>query len=195
MTDVAVVEGRFPRTPAWWGMLLLITTEATLFALLLVSYFYLRFEAPGSWPPGESDPDLLVPTTMTALLMASSVPAYLADTSIRRGQLDRLRVYLVSTLVLGSAFLALQAFEYSRKLDELRPQSDAYGSLFFTITGLHGSHVAVGLVLLVWVLVWASLGRYDARNRTAVEVSSLYWHFVHIAWLAVFLSLYLSPRL
>jgi len=195
MTSMAVVEGRLPRTPAWWGMLLLITTEATLFALLLVSYFYLRFEAPGGWPPSTGDPSLLVPTIMTALLMASSVPAYLADASIRRGDVDRLRLYLASTLILGTAFLALQALEYSHKLEELRPQTDVYGSLFFTITGLHGSHVLVGLVVLGWVLLWASLGRYDAEHRTAVEVSSLYWHFVHVVWLFVFFTVYLSPRL
>jgi heme/copper-type cytochrome/quinol oxidase subunit 3 len=184
------------RSPAWWGMLLLIATEATLFALLLVSYFYERFEAVGPWPPdGIAEPKLLVPAVMTALLMASSVPAYLADTSIRRGEVERLRLYLASTLVLGAAFLGLQAWEYSDELDVLRPQTNAYGSLFYTVTGLHGAHVIVGLFLLGWVLAWALRGRYGADRHLAVEISSLYWHFVHVVWLFVFLSLYLSPRL
>jgi heme/copper-type cytochrome/quinol oxidase subunit 3 len=196
MTSVAVAErSGASRSPAWWGMLLLISTEATLFALLLVSYFYERFESVGPWPPEGADPKLLVPALMTALLMASSIPAYLADSSIRRGEVDRLRLYLASTLLLGLAFLALQAWEYSDKLDALRPQTDAYGSLFYTITGLHGAHVIVGLLLLGWVLVWASRGRYGAHRHLAVEISSLYWHFVHVVWLFVFLSLYLSPRL
>jgi heme/copper-type cytochrome/quinol oxidase subunit 3 len=176
-------------------MLLLITTEATLFALLLVSYFYLRFESPGPWPPDGADPKLLVPAVMTVLLMSSSIPAYLADTSIRRGEVDRLRLYLASTLLLGAAFLGLQAWEYSDRLDVLRPQDDAYGSLFYTVTGLHGAHVVVGLALLGWVLAWAFRGRYGAHRHLAVEISSLYWHFVHVVWLFVFLSLYLSPRL
>src|SRR4029078_8123249 len=136
-------------------VLLCSPTAATLFALFLVSYFYLRFESIGPWPPNGSDPKLLVPTVMTALLMASSVPAYLADTSIRRGDVDRLRVYLASTLVLGAAFLASQAYECHDKLRSLSPQEDAYGSLFYTITGLHGSPVIVGPVLLGWVLSWA----------------------------------------
>ena len=195
MTTIAYVEGRFPRSPAWWGMLLLITTEATLFALFLVSYFYLRFESIGPWPPNGSDPKLLVPTVMTALLMASSVPAYLADTSIRRGDVDRLRFYLASTLVLGAAFLALQAYEYHDKLRSLRPQEDAYGSLFYTITGLHGSHVIVGLLILAWTQFFAWRGAYASENHVAVQVSALYWHFVHVVWLFVFFSLYLSPRL
>jgi len=195
MTTIAYVDGRFPRSPAWWGMLLFITTEATLFALFLVSYFYLRFESVGPWPPSGSDPKLLIPTVMTALLMASSLPAYLADASIRRGDVDRLRFYLASTLVLGSVFLALQAYEYHDKLRSLRPQDDAYGSLFYTITGLHGAHVIVGLVLLGWVLFWAVRGRYGAQRCVPVEISSLYWHFVHVVWLFVYVSLYLAPRL
>jgi heme/copper-type cytochrome/quinol oxidase subunit 3 len=183
------------RSPAWWGMLLLIATEATLFALLLVSYFYERFEAVGPWPPDGADPKLLVPAVMTGLLMLSSIPAYLADSSIRRGEVERLRLYLASTLLLGAAFLALQAWEYSDELELLRPQTNAYGSLFYTITGLHGAHVIVGLLLLGWVLLWAFRGRYGAHRHLAVEISSLYWHFVHVVWLFVFLSLYLSPRL
>jgi heme/copper-type cytochrome/quinol oxidase subunit 3 len=177
-------------------MLLLIATEATIFALLLVSYFYDQIESTGPWPPdGIPEPKLLVPAVMTALLMASSVPTYLADASIRRGEVDRLRLYLASTLLLGAAFLALQAWEYSDKLDLFRPQTNAYGSFFYTITGLHGAHVIVGLLLLGWVLVWAFRGRYGADRHLAVEISSLYWHFVHVVWLFVFLSLYLSPRL
>jgi heme/copper-type cytochrome/quinol oxidase subunit 3 len=197
MTAVTYAEGSAAsRSPVWWGMLLLIATEGTLFALLLVSYFYERFESVGPWPPdGIAEPKLLVPALMTTLLMASSVPAYLADTSIRRGEVDRLRLYLASTLVLGAAFLGLQAWEYSDKLGVFRPQTNTYGSLFYTITGLHGAHVIIGLLLLGWVLVWALRGRYGADRHLAVEISSLYWHFVHIVWLFVFLSVYLSPRL
>src|SRR4029078_9187860 len=118
-------------------VLLCSPTAATLFALFLVSYFYLRFESIGPWPPNGSDPKLLVPTVMTALLMASSVPAYLADTSIRRGDVDRLRFYLASTLVLGAAFLALQAYEYHDQLRSLTPHDDAYSARLYTITGVH----------------------------------------------------------
>lgn len=196
MTAVTYAQGRFPRDPGWWGMLLLIATEAALFAVLLASYFYIRFRDAGPWPPeGMADPSLLVPALMTVLLTASSVPAYLADRSVRRGDVERLQLYLGATLVLGACFLGLQAWEYSDKAGLFRPQTNTYGSLFYTITGLHGMHVVVGLVLLAWVLAWSFAGRYGRDRHLAVEVTSLYWHFVHIAWLAVFLSLYLSPRL
>ena len=187
---------RAPRAPAWWGMLLLIATEAMLFALLLASYFDIRFQSDGPWPPvGIAEPKLLRPVIMTLLLMASSIPAYLAETSIRRGDAGRMRAFLGLTLVLGATFLGLQVWEYVDNLDKFRPQTDAYGSLFYTITGLHGLHVIAGLVLLSWALFWGFRGRYTAERHLPVQNVSLYWHFVHGVWLFVFLSLYLSPRL
>jgi heme/copper-type cytochrome/quinol oxidase subunit 3 len=184
------------REPAWWGMLLLVATEAALFLLLLASYFFLRFNTPGHWPPaGVDQPKLLKSGIMTALLMTSSVPAYLAEQAIRRGNVARLKTMLGATLLLGSGFLALQAWEYSEKLAKLRPSDNAYGSIFYTITGLHGAHVIVGLLLLLWALILAWRGAYDAERHLAVQNVSLYWHFVHAVWLFVFASLYLSPRL
>jgi len=183
------------RRPGWWGMVLTLATDLAAFAALLAGYFYIRFVTAQAWPPdGIAEPKLLKPWIMTALLMASSIPAYLADSSIRRGEVDRLRLYLASTLLLGAAFLALQAWEYSDKLDVLRPQDDAYGSLFYTITGLHGSHVIVGLLLLLWTQFFAWRGAYTAERHVAVQVAALYWHFVHVVWLFVFVSLCVGLR-
>jgi heme/copper-type cytochrome/quinol oxidase subunit 3 len=196
VTTVAHRAPPLTREPAWWGMLLLVATEAALFALLLASYFYVRFQTEGPWPPeGITAPKLLKPAVMTVLLMASSVPAYLAERNARRGDRGGLVVSLAATLLLGSAFLALQAWEYSEKLDLLTPRTNAYGSLFYTITGLHGAHVIVGLLLLSWTLVFALRGAFTAERHLAVQNVSLYWHFVHGVWLVVFTSLYLLPSL
>lgn len=196
MTTVAHRAPPLTREPAWWGMLLLIATEAALFALLLASYFYVRFQTDGAWPPdGIAAPKLLKPAVMTVLLMASSIPAYLAERNARRGDRRGLVASLAATLVLGSAFLALQAWEYSEKLDLFTPHTNAYGSLFYTITGLHGAHVIVGLLLLCWTLVFALRGAFTAERHLAVQNVSLYWHFVHGVWLVVFTSLYLLPSL
>jgi len=177
-------------------MLVVVLTEATLFALLLASYFYTRFRSPGAWPPdGQPDPRLLKPVIMTLLLMASSVTVYFAELGSRQSNRRRLHVGLAATFVLGLSFLILQGFEYHEKLAELRPSTDAYGSLFYTITGLHGAHVIVGLLILAWTQFFAWRGAYASENHVAVQVSALYWHFVHVVWLFVFFSLYLSPRL
>ena len=196
MTTLAHRAPPLTREPAWWGMLLLIATEATLFALLLASYFYVKFQTAGPWPPdGIADPKLGKPIAMTALLMLSSIPAYLAERNARRGDQRGLVLSLALTLLLGSAFLALQVLEYTEKVDLFTPRTNAYGSLFYTITGLHGMHVIAGLVLLVWTLVFALRGAFTAERHLAVQNVSLYWHFVHVVWLFVFTSLYLLPSL
>jgi heme/copper-type cytochrome/quinol oxidase subunit 3 len=177
-------------------MLLVVATEATLFAVLVASYFYLRFQHQGSWPPdGIADPKLLLPTIMTVLLVASSVGIYLSERAIRRGDQGRLRLGMAITFLLGLAFLVLQGVEYHEHLAEIRPSTDAYSSLFFTITGFHGAHVVIGLLLLLWTQVFAWRGAYRAENHVAVQVVALFWQFIPIVWVVIYASLYLSPRL
>ena len=74
------------------------------------------------------------------------------------------------------------------------PQTDAYWSLFFTITGVHGAHVAMGLLMLTMNLVRASLGHFTSDRRLAVQTGALYWHMVDAVWLIIFTALYLLPR-
>jgi heme/copper-type cytochrome/quinol oxidase subunit 3 len=196
MTTVEIPAPPIGRPTGWWGMLVVIATEAALFAILLASYFFVRFTTPGPWPPdGIAEPKLLKPLVMTVLLMASSATVYAAELGIRAGNRRRLHAGIAATFLLGTSFLVLQGFEYDEKLQEFDPQTDAYGSFFYTITGLHGSHVVVGLLLLAWTQFFAWRGAYAAENHVAVQVSALYWHFVHAVWLFVFASLYLAPLL
>ena len=179
-------------SPGAWGMLLVIGTEAALFAYLLFSYFYLGSLARGPWPPsGPPDLHLVVPNT-AVLLLSSGTMAW-AESGIRRGRTGRLRAGLLATLVLGLAFLAIQALEYRTR--PFGPRTDAYGSLFFTVTGFHGAHVAVGLLMIGFVAARAFLGHFAAGRHEAVTNVSWYWHFVDLVWLAVFTSLYLVPHL
>ena len=175
----------------WWGMVLLIITEASLFAYLLFSYFYLGSMSRGAWPP-PGPPELRLALPNTGILLLSSASMWWAESGVRRGEQGRLRLGLLCTLVLGVVFLVIQGVEYSNK--PFTPATDAYGSLFFTITGFHGAHVAVGLLMIVVVAVRAWLGHFSERRHLAVTNVSWYWHFVDVVWLAVFTSLYLSPR-
>src|SRR4026209_1779591 len=162
-------------------MLLLIATEAALFALLLASYFYTKFQTEGPWPPdGIADPKLAKPIVMTRPPMGSGgrvvrsrTPAYLAEGNGRRGNQRGLVLALAATLVLGGAFLAMQVWEYTEKVDLFTPRTNAYGSLFYTITGLHGMHVIAGLVLLLWTLVFALRGAFTAERHLALQNVSL----------------------
>ena len=96
------------RSFGWWGMVWLIATEATLFALLLASYFYLRFRNGPEWPPGELHaPELALPLVMTAILWSSSIPVHIADKGMRGGDQGRLKWGLALGFVLGAVFLFL----------------------------------------------------------------------------------------
>jgi heme/copper-type cytochrome/quinol oxidase subunit 3 len=180
----------------WWGMVLLVATEATLFAVLLASYFYVRFKTSGGWPPdGIADPKLLRALVMTILLASSIVFVYVAETGIRRGSQRALVAGLATAFLLGLAFLGLQIWETVVLSREFTPRTDTYGSLVFTITGAHSAHLLAGLLLLAWVQARAWFGAYSPRRHLGVQMGALYWYFVVAVQLAIFVSLYLTPRL
>lgn len=184
------------RPLGWWGVVGLIATEATLFGLLLFVNFYLRANA-DRWPPaGTADPELVKSGIRSVVLIASSIPIVLAERAHRRGALRAFRRWLVLALLMASVFLAGHVQEYFELWPELRPDSSAYGSIFYTLTGLHALHLMVGMAVLIYLLVQSSRGRYDGqRDPTAVASGSLYWHFVDVVWVAVYASLYLSVTL
>ena len=183
------------RALGFWGMVMLIFTEATLFGIVLFSYFYLRFQSGPEWPPGGIEkPDLFLVSIMTPILLLSSGPMHWAHSGIRRGKVWRLRLGLLVTFLMGTAFLALQAVEYHEILTaQFTPRTNVYGSLFFAITGFHGIHVAVGLLMNLWLQAYARRGRFSADRHLAVENVALYWHFVDAVWVFILVSLYLSP--
>jgi len=147
--------------------------------------------ARGPWPPSGL-PELRLALPNTGVLLLSSGAMWWAESGIRRGDETRLRLGLMLTLLLGAVFLGIQLVEYRHQ--SFTPATSAYGSLFYTITGFHGAHVAVGLLMLAVVGLRAWLGHFSSRHHLAVTNVSWYWHFVDAVWLAVFTSLYLSPR-
>ena len=182
---------------AWWGMVWLILTEAAVFGTLIVSYFYLRFRGGPTWPPdGIPKPDLVLPLVMSAILWSSSIPVHLADSAIKKGKRSMFRWGLAIGWLLGATFIVLQlAVEWPGLLKDFSPRTDAYGSIFFTLTGLHGLHVIVGLVMSAWIQYWALKGRYDEVRHVSVQNFAMYWHFVDSVWLFVLLTLYISPHI
>jgi heme/copper-type cytochrome/quinol oxidase subunit 3 len=172
-------------------MVLAVVTEASLFLNLLFSYFYVAVQSSG-WPP-EGPPELKLALPNTILLLASSLTMWWGERGIRRGSRAQLLLGALATFVLGTAFIAIQAIEYENH--RFTPQTDVYGSLFFTITGFHGAHVIVGLLMVAFVVARALAGSLTSARHLAVQNVAFYWHFVDVVWLCVFASLYLSPRL
>ena len=198
MDSVAKIERPLPvrgthwASTAWWGMAFLILTEGSLFAYLFFSYFYLASQSTGPWPP-TGPPDLMNASINTVLLVSSSGAAVWGERGIADGNTRRLTVGLLLTILLGVIFVGIQAHEWSSQPFEL--SSSAYSSLYFVITGFHGAHVVIGLLLLIALLVWNWMGRFDRGWHLEVSVAIVYWHFVDAIWLAVYSTLYLSPRL
>ncbi|HVX40630.1 MAG TPA: cytochrome c oxidase subunit 3 [Gemmatimonadaceae bacterium] len=181
------------RSPGWWGMLWFCATEAMLFACFIASYFYLRgnFEAFGA--EGGKYPPIILTLPMTVILLASSVSNWWGERGIKQGNQLQLRIGLAVTFLLGLTFLIMQGFEYHDK--PFGPTVSAYDSVFYTTTAFHGAHVAIGLLMNLYVQFRAWLGHFTAERHLAVENAGLYWHFVDVVWLFIFSSLYISPRL
>jgi len=172
-------------------MVMLITTEALVFFALLSSYFFVRAGAP-HWPLGGIEqPPLDRISFCTAVLLGSTIPVVWAERGIRKGDVRQLQVGLLAGFLMGLAFVAHQFLLEWPEL-HLGRRDNAYGSLFYTITGLHGLHVIAGLLMSLVVQAKAWTGRFDAEHHTTVEVFSLYWHFVDAVWVFVFSSLFLS---
>jgi heme/copper-type cytochrome/quinol oxidase subunit 3 len=187
-----VVGSRGRLSSGWWGMWSIIATEAALFAYLLFSYFYVGAQAHAPWPPN-GPPKLGIAVPDTVILLAASATMWWGERGVRRGRKGPLRIGLAATILLGVVFLGLQVLEWRNK--SFTPSSDAYGSLYFTVTGFHMAHVVAGLVMLLALLVWALLGYFDQRRHAAVSIGAIYWHLVTAVWLVVFAALYLSPYL
>ncbi len=177
--------------PGSWGMLLLIATDAAIFACLLASYFFLQAGS-APWPPdGIKKPDLGLITINTFILWGSSIPMQWAESSIRHGHRGRLASGLALAFGMAALFLVLQGVEYAHKA--FSPQTNAYGSLFYAITGFHGLHVFGAMLANAVIQVRAWLGHFSRSRTLAVRNVVLFWHFVDLIWVFVFASLYLSP--
>jgi cytochrome c oxidase subunit III len=178
------------RSVGWWGVLCMIMTEATLFVGLLASYYFLWASSP-EWPQGGIEPPELVRISVfTVILLGSSIPIFAAEWANRRGRMELARGMLFVSFLMGTAFLINQVLEYQELHFGWR--DNAYASIFYVTTGLHGLHVLLGLLISLVVQVKGYARRLAPRDDVSIEVFSLYWHFVDGVWIFVFSSLYVA---
>jgi heme/copper-type cytochrome/quinol oxidase subunit 3 len=178
---------------AWWGMLVVITTEGMIFLVLLATYFFLRASAP-EWPPsGIEAPELFQASIYTVVLIGSSAPVFWADAAIKRGRLGQAQLGLLLSWLMGAAFLVHTVLDF-RAL-HFGSRDNAYGSIYYSVIGLHALHVIVGLLFGGVVQLKLQRGLLDAHRHKTLDVFSLYWHFVDAVWIFVFSSLILSAHL
>ena len=184
------------RRPGWWGMMLLLATDLSAFASLIASYYYVRFVTASVWPPkGDPLPKLLKSTVMTGLLVASAVPMAVADLGLKAGGRARLLVGVLGTAVLGGGFVALEYLEYLDELKTSWPTKDAYGSLFYVLTGFHVLHIMLGVLALLMFAVAALVGRMGRHHHVVIRLFSIYWYASIVVWVILYAVLYWSVRL
>jgi len=175
-------------SPLRFGTILFLSSELLLFGGLFAAYFGLRAET-SVWPPRGADLDVALATVGTGLLIASSFTFRAGVSSAGRGALRRFRGWTLATMALGVAFLAIQIYDYTRLAFSV--SSNAYGTMYYSMTGFHGLHVFAGLVLMVVVLGRASLGAYEDGGVDGLECVAYYWHFVDVVWIGLYATLFL----
>jgi cytochrome c oxidase subunit III len=169
-------------------MLLFIMSEVMIFGAFFTAYFFIRVVTKDPWPAhGTVFPE--GPTGVnTGILLASSLTLHWALVSVKKGNRFGLKAGMVATFLLGLTFLTLQVNEYIHL--GFAPHDAAQATVFYSLTGLHGAHVVVGLGALIMVTVRAFRGHYTPEEHMGMEVPGIYWHFVDIMWVIVYTAVY-----
>ena len=175
------------------GILLFIVSEVMLFGAFFASYFFLRVVAGEGepWPPDGFELPVSVAAVNTVILVSSSFTVHWALESAKRDNRRAMIMGLAVTFLLGATFLFIQINEYVHIGFSAR--DTAFGSIFYGLTGLHGAHVTVGLILLAFANIRAWRGHFGpaAKDHLGVEVPGIYWHFVDVMWIIVFTTVYI----
>jgi cytochrome c oxidase subunit 3 len=171
------------------GMFLFIASEVMLFGSFFTAYFFVRVAAGADWPPEGFHLPKYVAGVNTAILVTSSFTMHWALQAIKRGSRAGLQAGLVLTFLMGLTFLLTQVREYSRV--GFAPHDEAFGTIFYGLTGLHGAHVFVGLTLLAMATIRAFRGHFSPSHHHGVEIPGIYWHFVDVMWIVVYTTVYL----
>jgi len=173
------------------GMIGLIIAEASLFAVFVVAYlFYMGKSLTGPYPKEV----LELPIVNTACLLSSSLTVALAVGALRRGQAGRSGAWFLATIALGAIFLVGTGREWYGLIVRhgLTIGTNLFGSTFYSLVGLHASHVTIGLVMLTLLCVFAFSGALRREHVERAELVSWYWHFVDGVWVVVFTVVYLG---
>jgi cytochrome c oxidase subunit 3 len=175
--------------PQVLGMLLFIISEVMVFGAFFTAYFFIRVVSNDAWPAHGTTLPKLVAGINTAVLVSSSLTMHWTLLAAKAGNRRAMQAGIVTTFLLGVTFLFSQINEYVHI--GFAPQDHAQGTIFYGLTGLHGAHVCVGLILLATVLVRSFRGHFTPEKHLGVEVPGIYWHFVDIMWIIVYTTVYI----
>lgn len=185
-------EWRLP-TRGMVGMASLIAAESSIFTIFVVAYlYYLGRDVQGPTPKEV----LEVPIFYTVCLLSSSFFIWLAEHAINAGRMAAFKLWWTVTVVLGAIFLYGTGVEWHKLIyrDHLTIHTNLFGTTYYSLVGLHASHVVVGLLMMLFVLIYALAGKVRPEHAYRVNVLALYWHFVDAVWVVVFTVVYVVGR-
>lgn len=175
------------------AMASLITAESAIFTIFVVAYlYYLGRDVAGPTPRQVLD----IPIFATVCLLSSSFFIWLAEHAIEHAKMAAFKLWWSVTILLGAIFLGYTAWEWYELIvhDHLTIATNLFGTTFYSLVGLHASHVIVGLLMMLVVLVFGLLGKVNPAHAERVKVLALYWHFVDAVWVVVFTVVYIIGR-
>ena len=175
------------------AMWLFLSTECLLFGALISTYLLYKTRGNGEVLPTDIF-DIPFTSVSSFVLLMSSLTMVLALSAVARGEMDRGKAWLLVTAMLGGVFVGGQVYEFTAFYREgLGYTTNPAASAFYTLTGFHGVHVSLGIVMLMSLFVAAQQGKLTQKNAETVEIVGLYWHFVDIVWIFIFTVIYLIP--
>jgi cytochrome c oxidase subunit 3/cytochrome o ubiquinol oxidase subunit 3 len=174
------------------AMLSLIIGEIAIFTIFVVAYVYYI----GKSLTGPTPQILELPIFNTVCLLSSSVTIWLAERQIERGKMRPFAAWWALTIILGVVFIVGTGLEWHKLiyLDGLTIHTNLFGTTFYSLVGLHATHVVVGLLMLGIVMIFALTGRLNPSHNERVQTLALYWHFVDAVWVVVFTVVYIVGR-
>jgi len=175
----------------WWGTVGFMVIEGSMFAIVLVAYFYLRLKV-ADWPPSLPNPDLTVGTANLLLVFVSCIPNALAKKAAEAQQLSRTRLWLTVVTLFGVGNVILRAFEYPAL--NCRWDDNAYASITWLLLSLHTVHIATDVVDSAVLVALAFIGPMSRSRFIDISENALYWYFIVAWWVPIYLVVYWAPR-
>ncbi|WP_419847798.1 cytochrome c oxidase subunit 3 [Candidatus Poriferisocius sp.] len=177
------------------AMWVFLGSECLLFGGLISTYMFNK----GRIGPDDVGPndvfDIPFTSVSSFVLLMSSLTMVFAVSAIAKGDIRGNRIWLATTAALGATFVAGQVYEFTAFYSEgLGFTTNLFGSAFYALTGFHGAHVTIGIIMLMSLYVMSMRGNLGPERAETVEIIGLYWHFVDIVWIVIFTIVYLFPQ-
>ena len=192
--DVSEVQtyGFSHRSLQWWATASMMAIEGAVFAMIIMSYIYLKGRVP-HWPPSGLPPRLFWGTLNTIVLIGSCLPNALAKVAAERFDLAKVRLWMAACMIFGVAFNVIRFVEFGAL--NVRWDSNGYGSIVWVLLGFHTTHVLTDLLDTGVLTMLVFFGPMDEHRFVDVSENTVYWYFVVLSWLPIYALIYFAPRI